>query len=893
MAGYAGLVIEGRSRFDRFAHAAVGLGDVDGDGVDDLALAAPREFLYADAEGDPSGAGVYVLFGRDRDDGPLPARLDAAALDGRDGLRLQIDWLETAGGLYAELNEPGHFLAAGDLDGDGLGDLAIATRSTLAGGFHGDEPVSAVFVLFGRDAAVAPFGPSPDLGRLLEDGGAIEIAGVEGSLTGLSVSPDLDGDGLDDLVISTAPRPADATSGFGGPVDPDDHRALATVVRGRRDLADAGLDVRAPGPDRGFVLSVPRGSSAHGADDDPGLDAGGALAGGDLDGDGLGDLIGVAVERRFLATTPGAPYGEETVSRDAFALFGEPDGPATDADGRAPLATSDAEALDWPAIEPGGEPPVIAALGDVNADGFGDLGVLRPDREGSGTGGVVHVLFGGPDGPVRGYEGAPAAGEGMALHTTGDDATVGLAAAGDLDGDGVDDIAVALAGGDALVVLGRAGAALPDRLDLADPADGWGWRFAAGSGVGTPTLASVGDVDADGIDDLLVGGAAEAWVLFGGRALGVADAADGASDRVITPAGLAAPLPDAPRPAISPLDRDGDGAADLLWQLPDGGVRGWLGDGDEADIGATGPDWRVVDLADLTGDGRAEVLFRNDRTGATWHWRLDGDAVAGQGGWGRVGAEWHVLATPDLDGDGTGDLLWRHDDGGLFVWRMADAAIAEARGLGGLDRAWRLEGTADLDADGDHDLVWRHDNGTAYAWLMAGAAIEGQGVLAEAGPAWDLAAIADLDGDGAADLVWQRDDGATYAQRLDGTATVAQGGFGALAGWRLAGTGDLDADGSADLVWRHESSGALYGWLMDGLAIAEQGGLGPSDGAALLDVVDTDGDGRDDLLFRDAASGTLSARLLDGLAVAGERVLAMPGEEALALVEGVGLWDEG
>lgn len=88
-----------------------GLGDVDGDGVPDLAVGAYQD----DDGGDDSGA-VYVL------------RLTAGG-----GVKGNASKLSNAGGLSFELASRDRFGRAvaslGDLNGDGVGDVAVGVRS--------------------------------------------------------------------------------------------------------------------------------------------------------------------------------------------------------------------------------------------------------------------------------------------------------------------------------------------------------------------------------------------------------------------------------------------------------------------------------------------------------------------------------------------------------------------------------------------------------------------------------------------------------------------------------------------------------------------------------------------------------------------------------------------
>jgi hypothetical protein len=82
---------------------------------------------------------------------------------------------------------------------------------------------------------------------------------------------------------------------------------------------------------------------------------------------------------------------------------------------------------------------------------------------------------------------------------------------------------------------------------------------------------------------------------------------------------------------------------------------------------------------DFNGDGKLDVLWHNQATGDLYVWFLDGTVAAG-GSYltpGRIPVgPWQIRGVADLDGDGKADLLWQHQTTGeLYAWLMDGVAM--------------------------------------------------------------------------------------------------------------------------------------------------------------------------------------------------------------------------
>jgi len=238
-------------------------------------------------------------------------------------------------------------------------------------------------------------------------------------------------------------------------------------------------------------------------------------AAGDVNGDGIDDVIVGATNNDEGGDVAGA----------AYVVYGRTDGSLADVDldvlgGQTPdnsvgfkiVGAAAGDVVGWS----------VSAAGDMNGDGVDDVivGAFADDAGGaySGAAYVVYGATGGQGTANLGNLGGSNAGDPKGFKIAGeaayDFAGRSVSGAGDVNGDGFDDVIVssyADDAGTAYVIYGRAGDSPSDVdlnvLDEPTPDNTVGFRIAGAAAYDDAgrSVAAAGDVNGDGVDDLIVG----------------------------------------------------------------------------------------------------------------------------------------------------------------------------------------------------------------------------------------------------------------------------------------------------------------------------------------------------------------------------------------------------
>ncbi|NEO57054.1 MAG: tandem-95 repeat protein, partial [Okeania sp. SIO3B5] len=282
------------------------------------------------------------------------------------------------------------------------------------------------------------------------------------------------------------------------------------------------------------------------------------------------------------------------------------------------------------------------------------------------------------------------------------------------------------------------------------------------------------------------------------------------------------------------FDFDGDGKADILWRNQETGQnRMWLMDGTtRSDRGAI-PTWtnqyELAAAADFDGDGKADILWRNQETGQNRMWLMDGTTRSGRGAIPTWTNQYELAAAADFDGDGKADILWRNQETGQNrMWLMDGTTRSDRGAIPTWTNQYEVAAAADFDGDGKADILWRNqETGQNRMWLMDGITRSDRGAIPTWTNQYEVAAAADFDGDGKADILWRNQEtGQNRMWLMDGTTRIDRA---AIPTWstdfEVATVADFNGDGNADILWRDQATGQNRMWLMDGITRSDRGAI--------------------------------------------------------------------
>jgi hypothetical protein len=822
-----GFAINGEAASDRSGGSVSNAGDVNGDGFDDLIIGASG----ADPNGSGSGKS-YVVFGKA--DGTTVPLSDVAS--GIGGFAINGEGAGDGSGISVS--------SAGDVNNDGLDDLIIGAPTADPNPNRLSSGKS--YVVFGKADNTAV-----NLSDVASGIGGFAIKG-QNNLSGFSVSDagDVNGDGFDDVIIGTSSA------------------KKSYVVFGKADGTAVSLSDVAAGTG-GFVING-SGRSVSSA--------------GDVNGDGLDDLI---IGDRLLQ-----PDGNN--SGQSYVVFGKADGTAVTLSDVA--AGTGGFVINGEPVGLASRPIVlsdfsVSSAGDVNGDGKDDLIVGSRSAYPNGSGsGKSYVVFGKADGTAVELNDVAAGTGGFAINgeAWGDLSGISVSSAGDINGDGKDDLIIGAVGADpngessgkSYVVFGKTDGTSVELSAVAAGIGGFALNGEAEGDQSGRSVSGAGDVNNDGFDDLIVGAAGadpngessgKSYVVFGGDFLASEPVAnDNNVGSVLLREPLVIPVAEFlkwnPENALTVTEVFN--AVGGTVSLVDGAV---TFQADPGFVGVATFDYTVNDSIDGTNTATASVIVNStlELSDIALDTNTNGFAINGEAAGDYSG--WSVSDAGDVNGDGLADLIVGSADSlysgnpgkSYVVFGKTDSSAVNlsevTSGIGGFtingeaagdNSGFSVSGAGDVNGDGLNDLIVGafgadpngESSGKSYVVFgkadstavelsdvangTGGFAINGEAEGNGAG--FSVSGAGDVNGDGKDDLIV----GGSYvvfgkADNSSVELSDVRAGIGGFAingeaeddgaGFPVSDAGDVNGDGLADLIVgasgadpNGESSGKSY-----------------------------------------------------------------------------------
>ncbi len=483
-----GFKLDGENNGDGSGRSVSTAGDINGDGIVDLLIGA-----YGYPNVNYKGRSYVVFGGAGVGSNGL---LALSSLTGTNGFKLDGENNNDWSGISVS--------AAGDINDDGVADLLVGAQGYLKGNYKGRSYVVFGGTGVGSNGIVA-------LSSLTGANGFKLDGENNGDGSGLSVSAagDINGDGITDLLIGAWGYPGNTFKG------------RSYVVFGGAGVGSNGL----------LSLSGLTGINGFKLDGENNNDGSGrsVSAAGDINSDGIMDLL---IGAYFYPS--GYPNDNSAKGR-SYVVFG---GAGVGSNGKLALSSlmgANGFKLDG---ENNGDASglSVSTAGDVNGDGIADLLIGASGYPSGNHKGRSYVVFGGVGvgsngtlalSSLRGVKGFKLDGE-----NNDDISGYSVSTAGDVNGDGVADLLIGAPyypngnrKGRSYVVFGGAGVGGNENILLSSLNGTNGFKLDGenNNDLSGISVSGAGDINGDGIADLLIGayyypggnGKGRSYVVFG------------------------------------------------------------------------------------------------------------------------------------------------------------------------------------------------------------------------------------------------------------------------------------------------------------------------------------------------------------------------------------------
>jgi hypothetical protein len=466
-----GFSINGAANGDFSGNSVSAAGDINNDGINDLIIGS----YYAAPSGRRGAGSSYVIYGKD---GSYDVPLDLASLSNTQGFSINGAVASDYSGVSVS--------AVGDINNDGIQDVLIGAYYADP---YGRQDAGTSYVIYGKDGGYdAPI----DLASLSNTQGFSINGAVAVDRSGSSVSAagDINNDNIDDLIIGAYFADPSGRTGAGS----------SYVIYGKDGGYDTPIDLANLSDTQGFSINGAAASEYSGIS---------VSAAGDINHDGISDLI--------IGANGADPYGRQDAGT-SYVIYGKDGGYDAPID-LASLSSIQGFRING-AVASDNSGRSVSAAGDINRDGISDLLIgahyASPlNRTNAGSSYVIYGKDGGYDAPLDLASLSNTQGFRINGATAGDQSGYSVSAAGDINGDGIPDLIIGAEysapsgrrnAGTSYVIYGKDGG-YDAPIDLASLNSTQGFKVdgAAAGDTSGHSVSAAGDINNDGISDLLIG----------------------------------------------------------------------------------------------------------------------------------------------------------------------------------------------------------------------------------------------------------------------------------------------------------------------------------------------------------------------------------------------------
>jgi hypothetical protein len=213
----------------------------------------------------------------------------------------------------------------------------------------------------------------------------------------------------------------------------------------------------------------------------------------------------------------------------------------------------------------------------------------------------------------------------------------------------------------------------------------------------------------------------------------------------------------------------------------------------------------------------------DSNTGQVADWTMQNGTVSKVAVIGAASTNWTIAGVGDFSGDGTADILWRDGSTGrLADWTMQNGTISNVAIIGSAATNWQIRRYRRLQRRRPRRrALARYDIGPGAVWT--GGHIRSVSVLGSVACNWQIVAAGDVTGDGTSDVIWRDGNTGSVAEwkMVNGAVNSVSVIGSAPNSWQITGTGDVDGDGTGDIVWHDSASGSAAEWMMASGAVSQ------------------------------------------------------------------------